>query len=1018
MANSVDTFITDSANRQLKTALEELKKIHQQIIDINQQGVNFGGGSNTGSGTRSNASNLNALERERLRIANALETAQARLTLANEANTQSLARTRTELRSLNSAYLQLSQRQSESARRVQDIIARGRTATQTQRQYNQELRNAEREFTRLNQRVLQADTAVGRFNRNVGNYPQQAILGIRNLIGAFGVAGGVGLIAAITKDIFEQTKQLNSLDNALKAVTDTQENFANQQEFINRITEQYGLSLLETQKTFTSFYASAKEKLSNNELQQVFEDIAKSSAVLGLSIEQQEGAFRALEQMLSKGTVQAEEIRGQLGERLPGAFNILAESMGVTTVELNKLLKDGKVLADEVLPNFAKAYAKSVGADQVQRVETLVAAQNRLTSSWTKFIASIESGNGAVSSFFAFFTNGITEAIKGLTRLNTSFGDLAKNALSEGTASGKTLFQQRLEFLAGTGSEQDIANSIRFTAERQLAVYIKELERLEKKAASATKRLNETAAPLIGTPVFVFRGRQAAKAMSEYEEQLRLVAQTQSILNEADKVALGLTDKKVASTKELTKEQLKALEEQNKALFNLKKSRLEIELFVLKQVVDDEDRYYTVRLEAQDKYRKKENEIIALAYKEQLRLAKGNRVLEAQALADYQLASLRALETNANKVEELQGLILESKGFINLAKDQDVLAESAKKANDELEAHVENLKKVKAEYDLLKEATNDFIKSFSESFLSDSGFGSLEKFFDGTFERLLEGADNFGQEFAVVFLSITEAAQEAFNFINQASEQRFEDQLERLEREKDVSLQFAGESASAREEIERQYDERRREIQRRQAQQQKQNAIFNILINTAQGITAALTSIPPNVPLSIAIGAIGAIQAGVVAAQQIPEFWKGTDNAPQGWALVDEKRPEVHTDSSGNIKSIGSEKGANLRYLNKGDKIYKSRDEYFSKELHNIMKDNGISFHNEMAKSGLLNYTPIQDKGITAAELESVIRRTQPKQSSGSEFRIKKTDVKQFWTDMLAETENKNNRYSGRGRKV
>ena len=45
----------------------------------------------------------------------------------------------------------------------------------------------------------------------------------------------------------------------------------------------------------------------------------------------------ALAQMASKGTVQAEELRGQLGERLPGAFKIAAAAMGVTQAELVSL---------------------------------------------------------------------------------------------------------------------------------------------------------------------------------------------------------------------------------------------------------------------------------------------------------------------------------------------------------------------------------------------------------------------------------------------------------------------------------------------------------------------------------------------------------------------------------------------------------------------------------------------------------------------------------------------------------
>lgn len=339
------------------------------------------------------------------------------------------------------------------------------------------------------------------------------------------------------------------------------------------------------------------------------------------------------------------------------------------------------------------------------------------------------------------------------------------------------------------------------------------------------------------------------------------------------------------------------------------------------------------------------------------------------------------------------------------------LEEQAKKTEDLAEAQRQ-----------LQFQTQQFIQNISGGFFDQAGLGSINFFTQITsngltaFDTLMAGADEFKEKFAITFKGVTDVAKEAFEFFNKNGEAQFDAQINRLQKEKDIALMFAGESASAREEIERQYDERQRAIKKRQAEQQKANAIFNILINTAQGIVSALASTPPNVPLSIAIGAIGAVQAGIVAAQQVPEFWKGTDNAPEGWALVDEKRPEVHTDSKGNIKSFGSEKGANFRYLKQGDKIYKSRDEYFNRELHNILKDNGISFHNEIVKSGVLNHN--QERGITASELESVIRRTQSKQSSNSEFRIKKTDVKQFWTDMLNETENKNNRYSSRGKSV
>ena len=77
-------------------------------------------------------------------------------------------------------------------------------------------------------------------------------------------------------------------------------------------------------------------------------------AVLGRGTEDQRLAFLALEQMMSKGVVSAEELRRQLGERLPGAVSMMAEALDVTVAELQDMLKAGEVLSNEALPKFAQ----------------------------------------------------------------------------------------------------------------------------------------------------------------------------------------------------------------------------------------------------------------------------------------------------------------------------------------------------------------------------------------------------------------------------------------------------------------------------------------------------------------------------------------------------------------------------------------------------------------------------------------------------------------------------------------
>ena len=63
----------------------------------------------------------------------------------------------------------------------------------------------------------------------------------------------------------------------------------------------------------------------------IFVSLSEAGTALGLSNEDLNGSLYAISQMMSKGKVQAEELRGQLGERLPGAFNMAAEALGVTT---------------------------------------------------------------------------------------------------------------------------------------------------------------------------------------------------------------------------------------------------------------------------------------------------------------------------------------------------------------------------------------------------------------------------------------------------------------------------------------------------------------------------------------------------------------------------------------------------------------------------------------------------------------------------------------------------------------
>ena len=95
-----------------------------------------------------------------------------------------------------------------------------------------------------------------------------------------------------------------------------------------------------------------------SDAEKVFESIASGIRGTGGSLEDMKAAMTATAQVFSKGKVSAEELRQQLGERLPGAFTIFAESMGKTPAELDKALEGGKVTLDDFMKFSETLFAK------------------------------------------------------------------------------------------------------------------------------------------------------------------------------------------------------------------------------------------------------------------------------------------------------------------------------------------------------------------------------------------------------------------------------------------------------------------------------------------------------------------------------------------------------------------------------------------------------------------------------------------------------------------------------------
>lgn len=251
------------------------------------------------------------------------------------------------------------------------------------------------------------------------------------------MAGGKAIIDAALAN--------ERLNNTLKVATGSTQAATQEIAFLRQESEKLGLQFATTADQYAKLAAASKDTaLQGQATRDIFLAVSKASTVLGLSAAETGGALNAIQQMISKGTVSAEELRGQLGERLPGAFQMAARSIGVTTQELGKMLEQGQLTADRLLPALAAELEKTFGAQAQQAAQGLNAKINRLDNSFTDLKTSIgqtglidlfSGGINAATKLVNFINNSVIPAVKSIGQVPV-LGTAAK-ALFGGGVLGK-----------------------------------------------------------------------------------------------------------------------------------------------------------------------------------------------------------------------------------------------------------------------------------------------------------------------------------------------------------------------------------------------------------------------------------------------------------------------------------------------------------------------------------------------------------------------------------------------------
>ena len=258
--------------------------------------------------------------------------------------------------------------------------------------------------------------------------PEGAIgAGIGGIIGGpWGAAtgGAIGAQVGMTRQRIGETASyaaaLSRQRKALRLVIADTKEYQQAQEFLNQTSDSLAIPQDVITRQFTALTASVKGAgFETSQAEEVFKSIAAGIRGTGGSLEDMKSAMVATSQVFSKGKVSAEELRQQLGERLPGAFTLFAKSMDKTPAELDKALEQGKVTLEDFL-KFSKTLYERYGENAKLLAQGPEAAGDRLATAMSKLQVAV---GVMLTPIGAQFQETFTEIVRWITKATEKLND-------------------------------------------------------------------------------------------------------------------------------------------------------------------------------------------------------------------------------------------------------------------------------------------------------------------------------------------------------------------------------------------------------------------------------------------------------------------------------------------------------------------------------------------------------------------------------------------------------------------
>lgn len=993
MASENIDEIVDMAkiDAQLSKVVALIDVVIARINTLNKSGINL---KFTAPGGGSGSDGLKAASTDADKLAAALK----RLELAESQLGADIATVNERIRQQNVLNAQAARQNIAQAGSLNDLRARLAAATTAfdnmsaaQRRSASGGQATIKIIKELQQEVRELEQETGRFQRNVGNYPKLVGQGASSILGAFGVATGAAAIGATAKAIFDTTVKIDSLNAAIRAVSGSEEEFAKNQAYLVDLSQRLGLNVLSMTQAYKLFYASSTQAgLSADATREIFTSVAEASSTLKLSQEDTSGVLLAFSQILGKGKVQAEELRGQIGERLPGAFAIAARSIGVTEQQLNKMLQQGQVISADFLPKFAAELKKTFG-NGGEEVEGLQASINRLSNRFTALVADNQSG------LAGFFTMIIDFATSGINVIN-GLADAVKYLANSTSLPGIEKNRQFIEDSAFETIRRNLADTSKtslndlITQRNVIDQNIDSYESLLVSQKNAAEGARESAKSGLGD---VKTYEMYTAAIGDTEKQLESLNRTRALyiaeLKKRTQGPANTTDSPAQLTDAQLKKASRLRELQDKAMLEGLKITQQEAIDSQKLIYDNEKFTYDQRLAALDTYVRLKNELIDESAKHEKDITKEN-IQQGQAVAEQLVNIDKQAAVDKGKVAlEAQEKLKEIAKNVDDERIRQLMATSEKEkivlddqATDTLEQlkNLHDQEKISDEdYEIAKAQTQNKY----EQLRLERELDTVEKIIA---IRKLEGQNVEEEENKAAAirskiraldvedygknakkkkdLSVKEAQDElrarkelndklkdlareladfAFTVINAGFErekQQIDDQLELRKKATQDEIDAINRStASVKEKQdkiavvnaraaadEERLNERKKQIEIQQARFEKARSIAQVITNTAAAVVKTFATFPFYLaaPIAAIIAGIGAAQLATIVATPLPKYKEGREDGPAEAAIVGDGGVPEVV-QVGDMAYLTPSKDT-VTWLPKGAKVHKSVEAY------------------------------------------------------------------------------------------